>query len=68
MTNYIKTADATPGVKVRTDGGFTCIGPGAVRVIQEDALGRFFRCREGHHYLDGQVEDDHLIGLTEVSH
>jgi hypothetical protein len=62
---FIKIEDAVAGVKVKTDGGFTCMPKGAVRTIRSDDAGLFIRCGDGKHYLTGQVDDKtgELVGL-----
>lgn len=68
VTPYITRRQAQPGTKVVTDGGFTCIGEGKVRTISKDKEGHlYFRCGEGRHYLNGQVEGRYVIGLRRRS-
>jgi hypothetical protein len=65
MTDYAKEADVKAGDKLVADDGFTCIEPFKTLTVEEDDHGLFVSCAEGHHYLDGQLEDgDHYIGLT----
>lgn len=49
------------GTRVITDGGFTCLKPDQRRTVCEDSDGLYIRCREGKHYLSGQI-DDSLAG------
>lgn len=55
----VKLADC-----LRTDAGFECIEEGARVMVRCDEGGLYFNCREGHHYLSGQL-DAHgkLVGL-----
>lgn len=70
---YAKPAEVKCGCKLRTDGGFTCIGEGEIVEVKEGkgydgAVELYFNCAEGKHYLDGQysAETDEYIGLTLV--
>ena len=67
MTNYININDIHAGDIIQIDGGFTCCKKG-MRVVYKDTDGLYFRCSEGRHYLDGQIEndDDYCIGVTAV--
>jgi hypothetical protein len=48
------------------DDGFTCMRPGVLSVKQ-DGHGLYVKCRDGHHYLDGQLrEDGTLSGLVKL--
>lgn len=55
---YLTAAEATPGMVVQVDDGFTCIGKWQDREIQKDADGLWIKCRSGRHYMDGQLSDD----------
>lgn len=51
------------GMKLKTDGDFTCIPEGQIVEVKVDenrrGFSRFFvDCKCGGHYLDGQVGDD----------
>lgn len=58
-------ADVKPGMKLKADGGFTCIKRGAVLTVEFDEQGLpFVPCKRGGHWLAGQVgEGGELIGL-----
>lgn len=60
--------DVRPGIRVKADGGFTCITPGAVLTIQVDEEGfPFVPCCEGGHWLNGQIDGNgNLIGFEKV--
>jgi hypothetical protein len=48
------------------DDGFTCMRAG-VKAVQQDEHGLYVKCRDGHHYLDGQLKDDGtLSGLVKL--
>jgi hypothetical protein len=58
-----------PGTRLKCDDGFTCLNKGAVRKVRRDELGNYILCREGHHYLDGQIgstNDKVYVGLRLV--
>ncbi len=64
MTDYAKVSDVKVGDTVVTDGGFTCMKQNERHIVQEDENGLFIPCEEGHHYIDGQLDDgDVYIGL-----
>jgi hypothetical protein len=59
-----------PGARVRPGNEFWgCLPRAAARTVRCDDAGLYVRCREGHHYLDGQVDDDGdtLWGLEVIS-
>jgi hypothetical protein len=61
---YAKKGKVKKGDILIADDGFTCVKAGEVE-IHEDCSGLFFHCRNGHHYLDGQLDDgDVYIGLS----
>lgn len=67
MTKFAKVTEVKAGTKLITDGGFTCIGEGKLVEVQQDLTGHFFfPCKEGTHYLSGQIDDatDAFIGLV----
>jgi len=64
----MRMRDITEGTVVKLDGGFTCHGGGLARV-HEDNNGLYFKCDDGHHYLDGQLpfdpaDGDDLSGIS----
>lgn len=63
--NYAKESEVKAGTVLIADGGFTCIPVGAELIVKEDAAGLYVDCGDGHHYLDGQLDDgDVYIGFT----
>ncbi len=60
--DYLDANAATAGLKVKLDNGFTCRNAGPV-ILQEDENGVFFPCNHGHHYVDGQEENNKLVGI-----
>jgi hypothetical protein len=59
-----------PGARVRPGNEFWgCLSRSATRRVQCDDGGLYVRCREGHHYLDGQTDEDGdtLWGLEVIS-
>jgi hypothetical protein len=60
----MKLTDLNPGDRIKTDGGFTCLPEGSIRIVRCDNGHLFIKCREGGHYLAGQIgDDDELIGI-----
>lgn len=53
------------GTLVVTDAGFTCVGNGKVKQVFKDEAGLYIQCKDGQHYLDGQLDDTgkHYVGL-----
>lgn len=71
---YAKTENTKPGDIIIVDQGFTCMEPWSEHVVETGTdvpeIGRLFvRCSCGHHYLDGQRENeteedlDYYIGM-----
>lgn len=60
----MKLADIKAGVRVELDDRFTCMKEG-VHTVAEDKNGLFIQCSEGHHYLEGQEDDEtgELVGI-----
>lgn len=56
----------TTGTILRNDGFFACIPKRATRTVQYAPDGLFLRCKEGRHYLDGQIDGDDYIGFILV--
>jgi hypothetical protein len=54
------------GTLLRCDDGFTCIRAGTVVKVRKDSSGLWIPCREGRHYLDGQLNDSGsgYVGFT----
>lgn len=50
----MKLDDLKPGDRIRPLSTWICLSPNEVRIVRKDEAGLFVRCREGHHYLDGQ--------------
>lgn len=62
---FITVRAATTGTEVLTDGGFTCMPANATKMIYKDDHGKYVQCKDGRHYLDGQLDDKghHYVGL-----
>lgn len=45
------------GTRLICDGGFTCMGDGAVKEVMISGSTLFVRCRHGEHALGGQLDD-----------
>ena len=61
MLEFIKINQVHDKNVVYLDSGFDCL-----TIICSDTNGDlYFECQHGRHYLAGQVEDDHYVGLYE---
>ncbi len=57
--DFVKITKVRAGVRLRCDGGFTCINEHDVVTVREDPEGQLYvECRNGVHYLDGQASPD----------
>lgn len=65
---FAKIADVRVGSKLETDGGFTCMEKGHIKIVRQNKKGELFvYCRDGEHYLGWQADDgDIYIGLYAV--
>jgi len=57
MKPFAKVSEVKAGTKLKADGDFTCIKENAVLTVEENDGGLFVPCKEGHHYIDGQLDD-----------
>lgn len=65
---YATVDQVVEGSRVECDGGFTCLDEGDVReVLKDNDGGLYIRCSKGEHYLDGQIDGDHYVGLYLVT-
>lgn len=56
--------DVQEGTMLVADGGFTCIKEGTCMIVRKDNHGLYVPCKDGNHYIDGQLDDgDVYIGL-----
>ena len=63
-----KVADLKPGDRLTDFEFWGCVPQGAVRIIQSSESGLYVKCREGRHYLSGQIGDDgELVGCEKLS-
>lgn len=63
---YAKLSELRENEIVRLDEGFTCIGPGHVKLYKE-AGELAFKCSAGHHFIRGQADDgETCIGIYKV--
>jgi len=46
------------GTQLIADEGFTCLQEGKVSTVAKDLHGLYIPCREGKHYLSGQLTND----------
>lgn len=56
--NLAPVEDVKRGTILIADDGFTCLTNGQECEVMRDAWGLFVHCRDGEHYLDGQLDDD----------
>lgn len=64
---YAKISEVKAGTRLVTDAGFTCLRRNVRRLVRKDELGLYIKCSEGNHYLDGQAQGRHYIGLKVTS-
>lgn len=57
MDACMKYDDLKEGMLVYVDDGFTCMDAGT-RIVRKNESGFYLDCKEGKHYLVGQIEDD----------
>lgn len=64
-----KVSEVKEGSLIRVDRAFTCVKPYTVHQVSRADDGLYFPCKEGRHYLSGQLSDDgmHYVGLDLVS-
>jgi hypothetical protein len=63
----MKLSDVRVGMVLIADGGFTCLGEGRYEVKADhvDHSELYIICREGKHFLSGQIDaEGKLVGLT----
>lgn len=59
---YAKLSELCVGSLVDVDKGFDCMR--GRKVVYKDKKGLYLLCSDGHHYLDGQLDDaGHLVGI-----
>jgi hypothetical protein len=64
-TKYPKMFAIRAGDILVTYAGFTCIPAGVLVRVECDAVGLYFRCADGNHYLESQRdENDECLGLS----
>lgn len=59
--------NVTVGTRLRADTGFTCLDDMALVIVCADHDGDLYvPCRDGAHYLEGQLDDDWwgYVGFT----
>ena len=67
-TNWAKVSEVKAGSTIVTDGGSPCWHKNRRYRVHEDKDGLFFKCRDGHHGLDGQLSDNgrEYVGIVLV--
>lgn len=56
MKKFAHVSRVKAGTVLVADGGFTCIKEGAKKKVRRDKSGGLYvLCKEGRHYLDGQL-------------
>ena len=63
--SWAQVSETKVGSIVIPDGDFGCMDEAIASVVKEDKDGLYIKCREGRHYLDGQLSDDgtEYVGL-----
>lgn len=51
------------GDTIKVDDGFTCIKKWTTHIVQENESGLFIKCKDGNHYLDGQLNEKFYVGI-----
>jgi hypothetical protein len=67
---YARMSQLHAGDKVQVDADLTCIQAGSIAEVREGWEGCFYvTCREGRHYLAGQLmsDDGSLVGIYPVT-
>lgn len=62
----VPVAKVNGGTHLVTDGGFTCMGDHATRIVRATGKGELYvACSHGHHFLDGQKDEsgDFYVGF-----
>lgn len=60
---YAKLSELQVDDPIEIDGGFTCAIAGR-QYVRKDGARLYFKCRDGHHYLDAQADDGvHCTGV-----
>ena len=65
--DYANFNEVKEGDKLVADGGFTCLKQGQVGTVVRTGTGDLaIPCDNGHHTLDGQVDDEGavILGLS----
>ena len=60
---YAKESEVTEGTVLEAESGFACLPEGATRKVHKDFTGLWIACRNGRHYIDGQLDNGQYIGL-----
>jgi hypothetical protein len=64
---WAKIADVKAGDRVEADSGFDCLIGDRIAVVEADKDGHLFiKCAKGKHYLAGQIQGDHYLGLYKL--
>lgn len=64
----VKYSSLREGMLLRFDDAFCCGIANTEQVVKKDGVGAYYvPCEAGHHFLDGQMDDDgFLVGITLV--
>lgn len=68
---YAKLSELEDGHLVEVDDGFTCIDPGDKRIVKFDSgkqVLAYIQCKDGKHFLTGQLDDSDQDSLVGVYH
>ena len=65
MREYLKIVDAKAGMIVELDNGFSCRRLGQV-TLHCDGEMPWFPCTHGKHFLHGQTDGVHYLGVFPV--
>lgn len=63
MEYEIKVNEVKKGTRIQFGDGYGCLKPNAIRVVNSSKDGLWVKCKEGKHYIDGNIEDDKYINM-----
>lgn len=66
LLHFFPCSCVKPGTRLKADDGFDCILPGKILRVEDHGSGLFVKCKEGKHYLDGQLSSDgtYYVGFS----
>lgn len=68
--DYATVAETKEGSVLQIDGDFTCMRKNSKHTVKKNEHSELFvSCRDGNHYLDGQLSDDgsYYVGMYTIT-